>query len=378
MRKIVYSLAIMFALLPVSALAAQFKSEDSGQVNVAKTENPRNLYVAGETVSVDGNVAKDLVAAGNNITVSGNVENSLLAAGSILEVNGTIGSSARLVGNTITLNGKVKDDFLAGGSTITIGKDAEINGDLIIAGGFINIKGHVDGKVLITGGNVTISGKVDGNVDAKEINQLTIVDGAVIGGKLSYKSTKEAKIADGAKIVGGVSFDQSSAPSKKLMSSSVTASMLIYKILGILIFLLILIYLIPKFTGKFVEKAFSNVWSNLGLGFLTLVVAPIAFIILLILTLTIGFAFASLFFYISFIILSTVLAALLIGAGAYKMFKKEKGWRIDWATGLIGAIGVAVIWCLPIVGPFAIFVFFLISLGTLLRLFGEFVQNNRK
>ena len=92
MKKLFALLALSLFLVPSLALAAEFKTTDV----VAKTENPKNLYVASDIVTVDANTEGDLNAAGGTVIVNGNVENSANLAGGTIFLKGNVGQNARI------------------------------------------------------------------------------------------------------------------------------------------------------------------------------------------------------------------------------------------------------------------------------------------
>lgn len=74
------------------------------------------------------------------------------------------------------------------GGNVTIEKDAIVNGDIIIFGGNLEIEGEVNGDIALIGGNVTISGETKGDV-------------VLVGGQAEL--TKTARINGNVAMVGG-------------------------------------------------------------------------------------------------------------------------------------------------------------------------------
>lgn len=379
MKKLLFSLGLVLLLVPAAALAAEFKSSQNGSVGIGATESAKNLYIAGQTVSIEGNVSKDLVAAGSAVAVNGDVDNSALVLGSTVSVKGNVGENLRVAGSDVTVSGNVGGDALLAGSNVTISDGTVISGDLLAAASTLTIAGDVDGNLTGTGSSVVISGKIKGDVDLKNVTNLTIGSSTVISGKLTYSSSNQAIIDRNAVITGGVDYQTVSTSTKTLpMSDAWSGTFTLVKILGSFIFLLILIYLLPKSTRKFVEAASSDLWSSLGWGFLILIIVPIVSIILISLVVPASAAFFLIIAYVLAIILSCVMMSLLAGSALYKILKKEKDFRLDWLTALLGVGVIAVLSEVPLIGSLVVFVMFLISFGTLARLTGQYIEYNRK
>ena len=379
MKKLLFTLALVLLLAPAAVLAAEFRLSNNGPVNLAATEQAKNLYSAGQIVTVDGNVTGDLVAAGNTIAVNGNVSSSVLAVGSVVSVKGNVGQNLRVAGSDVTVSGNVGGDALVAGSNVTISGGTVISGDLLAAASTLTIAGDVDGNIIGTGSTVIISGKIKGNVEIKNVTNLTISSSAIISGKLTYSSPTQANIDRNAVITGGVDYRSISTSTKTFpMTGAWGGALTLTKIFGSFTFLLLLIYLLPKSTRKFVETASSDPWSSLGWGFLILIILPIASIVLLSLIVTAGIAFALIFAYIVAIILSCVMASLLIGSTLHKALKKEKEFRIDWLTALFGVAVAALLYEVPVLGALFVFLAFFISFGTFARLAGQYIKSNRK
>src|SRR4030043_2030387 len=86
-------LLTFFISAPV--LAADLRSEDT--ITVASGEVvDDDLYVAGNTIIIDGTVNGDLWAFGSTITVNGEIKGSIVAVGQTVSINGNVAHAARL------------------------------------------------------------------------------------------------------------------------------------------------------------------------------------------------------------------------------------------------------------------------------------------
>lgn len=114
------------------------------------------------------------------------------------------GGDVVLFGQNYTLE---SDETLDGslavfGGNATIEEDASVNGDIALFGGNLTIDGDVNGNIALFGGNLTISGKVDGDIvvggGQVSLTETAVVDGdiATIGGQVTQEP--------GAQITGEI------------------------------------------------------------------------------------------------------------------------------------------------------------------------------
>lgn len=368
-QKLASFLGLVILFLPTAALAADYRANEGSAV-LSKNENVKNYYTAGKNVEIEGYIQKDLIAVGSTITINGNIGDDIIAAGQNIEIKGNAGGSVRIVGDELDIAGKVDDDLMAAGNKISIQNTAIINDDLDIAAKLFEFDGKMGGNIHGVAGEVIISGLIQGDVFLESVESLTIKNTAQIKGQLHYKSAKEANIENGAAI-GSVDFEKTFNKENLSESAKAKASAGIYKLIAALIGLAFLIYFFPTFTEKIVGSSFETIISKVGWGLLVLFVYPIISLILLVIPFTMPVGLALLLVYILLLILAGAFSALFLGNLFFRIVRKDKkSILLDWQSALIGALIAVVIGMIPIIGPFAIFVIFLISLGTL-SLYGK-------
>jgi len=361
MKKILLSIACALVLIPSAAFAAEFRASKSGDEAVGATENVKNLYVAGTTVNSEARAKGDLVAAGQNLNINGSVEHSLLACGSNVNVGASVGTTARVMGGTVVFSGKTAEDLTAAGGTLSLMKDSEVAGDLMIAGGQLSLSGKVLGDAWIAGSTVTINGQINGDVVVRGAEQLTISKSAVINGNLKYYSSNTAVVEDGAVIKGATDYIKISQPSK-YQKNGVMKMMMgmfsFYALIMTFLVLLALVYLFPKLSKSFVESSLKQFWPNLGWGFLTAIVAPIATLILLF---TITGAKILGMVYMTALMLAVT--AVPVFAGVLIMLWIKKKYQIDWLSVLVGIVATYILLFIPVIGWLALVALTLVALG---------------
>ncbi|HRY60105.1 MAG TPA: hypothetical protein P5096_01870 [Patescibacteria group bacterium] len=379
MKKILFAVFLSLLLIPSIAFAADFKTPDeTGSVTVGKDDKVRNLYTAGSNVDIRNAVLGDLVTAGGNIDINANIEKGLLAAGGNVTLNNDVGQSARVAGGNVIVNGKVTEDLVAVGGTVKLSKDAGVFGDLVAAGSQVNIDGKVSGNARVIGEKIVINGEIAKDLQIDGVANLTIGDGAVIGGKLIYSSTKEATISPNAKIIGGIDFKKTEKQYKIYgMTTGMAVFSILLKLISLFLTLLLITYFSVKPTKSFVQKALSSPVSALVWGFISLIIIPVIFIALIFSAIGTNIGIICMLIYIALLILASILSSLLIGSLLTKQMNKTKEYPIDWKVCAIGAILTMILGLIPIVGWIIIFAFFLISFGQIIKSLSEKVKREK-
>lgn len=144
-------------------------------------------FRSGETIIIGRNevVEDDVFVAAETILVDGTIKGNLFAAGSSITVNGTVDGSVFAAAQTIVINGKVTGLVMGGGMSLTVGRQATIDRnavvgafavtgeagsvirrDLVIGAAQAQLRGEVGRDVKFAGSALEIDGRVGRNVDA--------------------------------------------------------------------------------------------------------------------------------------------------------------------------------------------------------------------
>lgn len=370
-----------FLFISNLAQAAEFRvaSKDSENITVAADEKMTNLYAAGNVLNIDADVAKSLYLGGNTITINGDVENDLKVGGNTILVRGNIGGSAHLAGSSVIIDGPVADDLFIGAGTVTIADTAKIGGDLYVGGGVVNLQAPVAGKVMIGGGQITINSAIAGDVKV-ESDELTLGDKATLQGNLKYRSPKELTMAENATVAGSIDYehmdgnvlpsDGSKVESKemsKIFGAFATGAWAL-KLVCALISSFIVFFLFGKMLKVMQKEVFAKFWSRAGLGFVLMIVVPVATIFLLISLIGIWLAGLNIMVFVLLSMLAKAMANIFFGLWIIKLFAK-KNVELTWKPVLVGALLLPTICMIPMIGGLVGFVFWLVALASLYQLF---------
>jgi hypothetical protein len=363
-------IAVLTLTLASPAYAAEFilaHEKNDQNVSVPASETHKNLYAAGANVDINGKILGDLFAAGGVVTINSSVEKDLNAAGGNLNINATVGNVARIAGGNISINSPIASDLLVAGGNVTISQKASVGGDLIAAGGNLNLDSEVKGRTDIHGGVVTINGKIDGDLTVTAGKSLIFGSNSVVTGKITYTGPNAAVVRDGAKV-GTIQFTKSEGRNAGHAFKAFFVLATLFKLLALLVAGFVFYYLLPGKISSVVERARTSPWGSLGVGFLTAVVTPILFVILMITLIGFYLGLILLFMYLLMLILASVLSLFYTGNLVYSWYRKSG--PTDLRRDLVlGAIIMMLITLVPFLGWLALAIVYLIALGALVTYF---------
>lgn len=360
---------ILFAVLPLVAQASVFQVGQA--VTIPKEQyEPQNMYLAGREVTVLTTAQKDLVAGGGDVIVNGPVYGSVLAAGGTVNVLQDVQGSVRVAGGQVAVSGHVGGDILAAGGTVTVLSGSVVSGDVIAMGGTVDIEGTVNGQVHVYGGTVTINGLVGGAATVKAMKALTFGEHAVMGGTLEYTAPKEATIASGAKLGDKVTFTSSGKEAQSIRTGfaaglfAVLGFLIIVKAIATAITALAAAWAFPKVAFALSNEFVEHFWKAVLTGFITLIVIPVACLVLALTAIGIYFALVLLLLYVLSLIVAGVTMCIFTGALLSKWIMKSL--TVDWKWILLGTLVVFLVWLVPFVGWIVDLVLFLAALGVVI------------
>lgn len=363
MKKITWFLALLFLFAAGGANAARFSAGDNVSVQSGETINT-NFYAGGGNVNVFGKINGDSFLAGGTVESSGNITDDLNVAGGNVRISGEIGDDLRAAGGTINVNGRIIGESMAAGGQVQFSESSVVNGELIVAGGSVILNGNVRGNVRGNADKLEINGNFGGNINVVA-GELVVGNNAVVSGTLSYKAPVESNIPASAKI-GSVNFTQIEPRQKEVKGLAALIGIFWFVKLLSVILTALLIYAIFRRGSTFVVlRAARSFWVSILIGFITLIVLPIAMILVAVTVLGIPISFTALLIYLLFILLARIGAGVLLGTMLFKLFRRGSDYRFDWVTIVVGIVVMSLIGIIPFVGWLVSFIFFLAFFGQL-------------
>lgn len=377
MKRIIVSFLLIPAILLLSILSFSnyVYAEDNSLPNVTLFKNEvinHDYFAAGKTVNISGTVNGDAYIAGGNVTFDGVVNGDLLVAGGNVTILGKVTGDVRTAGGNIIFSSDVGRNATILGGSISMSETGWVMGSLVSAGGNVSINSPVGKEINVAAGQVILGNRTDGNVNAYTGN-LSLSPNAHIKGDLNYWSDKEIQINSEASISGTTNYHYAQTPQYKEKEAKeigdtgnllgiVTTGALIFYLYSFVVSLivgLLIIRLLPIFTADTVKTLETHPWTSLGIGFLTVTLFPITFIILLVTIVGIPIAFVLLMALILLWLISGTFVALFVGTKLLNYFRKEassKGWSLFTGLLILGILSL-----IPIINFFT---------GTLTMFFG--------
>jgi cytoskeletal protein CcmA (bactofilin family) len=149
-------------------------------------------YVAANRVLVRGTIDGDLFAlAGQDVSIEGEVTGSVTALASEVSVSGIIGGSLRVTSPSVQISGQVSGDVVAVAFGIELVPGGQVGADLVMWAWNAGSHGSVSEDVEGSQRRLELSGDVTGNVRVSA-DRLSIVDDLRVGGDLTYRSNNGA------------------------------------------------------------------------------------------------------------------------------------------------------------------------------------------
>ena len=318
-------------LLGWTTAAAALETRTGDMVNVRAGDIHGPLFVSGNNLSVDANVDGDVFAAGSSININGNVTGDVIAAGNTILINGTVNGDIRTAGNNIDISGPVGGSITGAANSITLRDSSQVTRDVMMFGNSVTLRGPVQGQVMGSSNQFYLQGPVGGDVKIWDVQNLVIGPAAAVKGSISYRSAKPAQI-DPAAQIGAINQLAPPVPPQTRMPDQIPYAVgwtgtIIMVIAGFLIWGIFYL-LFPQLFPRSGQGGYGSFLAKLGWGFLTLLVVPLAVIMIFITVVGIPLALLLLFIYILVLCLAKILAADYL----VRILAERNGWNTKGAV----------------------------------------------
>jgi hypothetical protein len=338
-----------------------------------------DYFASGDTVTILGTINGDAYVAGGTIFFDGTVNGDIIAAGGTITIRGTA-QNVRVAGGTIMVDGTIERNLTVTGGTITISDGTQLAGSLVAGGGTITVSSPIGKGATIGGGTVTIAEAINGNVFAG-VGELILAPQAQVSGDLTYASKEEARISEGATVSGKLTHTIPDKPKREdaqetfLGLGQVALFFKLFNAVSMLIIGLLLIGLAPVFVKRVADGIVAKPWQSLGVGIVTLILAPIVFVILLLTIIGIPLAFIFLTLYLITLCFAKLFVIYLLGERIGRTLHPKLHIMLMF---LIGLVIYEIITFIPIVGWLVELAALVFGLGSLLIQKKELYSSLRK
>jgi hypothetical protein len=319
-----------------------------------------DLVIAGRSVNVQSEIKGDLAAAGSNVTTTEPVRGYLMVAGSNVNILGSVGNDLWAAGANVTVNAPVADNAMLAGRTVILQPEAIVKGDASIAGMSVDLLGRVERNLKLTAAKASFASEIGGSVDA-HVRSLKLMPGAIIHGDLRVYGPNPPEISPEAKVLGSVDYQQEIVRRWSLMN---VLGQWFFMFLALSILGAATIVLSTKWAQRIADKITRYPWPSLLTGFLGMILIPL--ICLLLAMTIIGIPLALVFFalYVVALLLSGVFVSYLVGGWLLNRMKRQES--SPYIRLILGALVIALLASLPLIGWGFQLVILMTGLGALL------------
>ncbi|HZS00307.1 MAG TPA: hypothetical protein VFE37_16455 [Chloroflexota bacterium] len=370
--------ALLFLLAGVGAAtptarAMEFRNGDTVTVPAGTTIDD-DLFAAGQTVTIAGQVNGEVFAFGQTVSVTGAIQRDLIAAGQQVTVDGTVGGDLRAAGQQVTVNGRVDGNATTAGQTVLVSRQGAIGGSLLGAMQTLNLLGPVERNVTVGAETVALGSTVGRNLTA-HVGVITADPGARVDGRLDYTSPQESAIPASV-AAGGVQFHPQERPERAQERPRENPFGGLFGFFGLvwlagsIILGVLLVHYLPRLAEGTAAQVQEHPLPSFGLGILALFVVPAALFFIAITLIGLPIAFLGGLAYLAGLYLGWLLLGLALGAWLVTLVRRWRGETpaVDprWLV-VLGLVVLYVVTHLPFIGGLVWFVALCLGLGALLR-----------
>jgi cytoskeletal protein CcmA (bactofilin family) len=311
---LVAGLALGFAL-PSTARAAERRKGAVVTVKPGETVDA-SLLANGDIISIDGTVNGDSVNFGRSVSVKGDVKGDLVCFCQSLEVNGTVEGNVYAFSQTVNVTGHVNRTLLGWIQTLHIEPGGEA-GDIIAGAAGLRIRGKVDRDVTAFAGAIEIAGQIGRDLQAYA-GHLNLLAPARVGGNLDARvhSRDRVHIEPGATVMGKTNYHFPRPPESRYAHFHFYFWQAVW-LAAALVTGLLLNWLVPTLFRYSPDRS-GGITTDALIGFLVLVVTPIAVVICALTLVGLPIAVATLFLWLTGLYIAKIVVASLIGRSLIK------------------------------------------------------------
>ncbi len=345
-------LLLIFLATPEIASALEFRDDEDTHIGASETVS-ETLVCTGDVVTVDGTIDGDLFVAAERFTLRGTVTGNLFIFAGEVEVAGIVEGTIIGIGERIGLSARVDGAVMLAGDRVTIMDEARLGRDVTVFGEGVRIAGQAARDVTFAGDWIEVRAEIARDLHVLAADRIELLDGARVGrdvrGRLTGRSA-EIEQASESIVAGEVMVTKESLIHDHYLAHYKKPSfylMLLVAAAGAFLFGLLIYVLDPRFFEADPPDARGFVRS-LGLGFVVLLSAPVAILLIGMTVVGIPVAVLGLFFLISAVYTSYVIVAGLVGQAV--LAPSGPGLGSFAPSLLVGVLILGAIAALPFIG----------------------------
>ena len=321
-------------------------------------DSASNKFFSSNNINETLDAQSDVYAVGNNLRFNGIVKADLLVAGNNIDIQTeSIGGSIRAAGATITIDSNVERNITVAGASVDIKSGTKAKG-IYISSGDVNFEGEAE-DLMINGNVVTINGIVTNNVKVN-CTKLIIGEKAKVIGNFKVKSEEDMEVL-GDFNTNNITFEKINYDKNETrLLGKINILGKFARIITAIILAVLITLLCNKYNNKAVERFEYRPWMPFIIGFATLVILPMAAILLCITIVGIPISIISFIIYGLLIYLAPIFTSVILGKVVLKNMN-------PYLSAIIFTLIVKMLLFTPYIGGVIIFACILLSLGIFIQ-----------
>jgi len=362
---------LLIVCMAAPAGAVEVKSGDMVTVPEGKIQGP--LVVSGKNIIINADVDGDVFAAGETVTVNGSINGDVLAAARNIIINGSVKGDVRCAAADADIKGEVGQSLTALVGKLRQFEGSRVNQDVLALAKEVSISGTVGRQVLGSAQTVYLNGPVGGDTRFWAVDALNVGPGSRIAGNLIYGSPSQGTISPEARIGGSTQWEQLEPVEKPRRQEGISwLGQLVWFAAGVTVWgVMYLVF--PGIWFGLSRIILQKPLPALGWGVMTLLLAPLASLLLLITVIGIPLS----------LILAMVYGALIyagkiiVGDAVGRYLAGRLGWenRIhEIFPFMIGYAGLILLGNIPVAGFFTSVVAICLAMGAVFLSIGHWRQ----
>ncbi|MFM1654946.1 polymer-forming cytoskeletal protein [Brevibacillus sp. B_LB10_24] len=361
MKKFIWAISLLLMLFTFSTSVFAFSAINQDTYVLMRSETHQgDLMITGKRAVIEGTVEGDVYVFAESVQILGTVQGDVIAFTGDTLINGTVEGNVRAFTQRLTVNGTIGRNITVGSANLFIPDQANIKGSVYAFTDTVDLFGTIEKEFNGWVHNLRITGTIGKGISALRADNIKMESSAAINGDLVYTSPQKALIEPGAKLAGQEKFTQYQP--KKESGFNIPIVSLLVSLLSTLLLWLIIRYLFPTALLRIQQGMDTNIGSQLGVGALLLIGAPLFAIVLMVTLVGIPVAIAlalslGLLLYVS---------KIFVGCWAGMRLARQFRWRLHpLAAELIGILGIFILLQVPFLGWVFAIVIWMIFLGSL-------------
>ncbi len=316
----------------------------------------------------------DVMGMGEEVTVTGTVQDNAFLMGQDVLTSAPLGGDLFAGGETITIDEPIAGDLYALGAEVVLGPRASVGGDVYGLSGELRLEGPVGGSVHVGAGRVELASTIGGDVELR-IGELVIEPGARIDGDLDYIAPRPFDVD--SIVAGTVTFTEDTdmdagfsgfepEPPTALEAVMAWTGWRIWDYLSKLLVGAVFIALGGVAAARVSQTLREAPAESLGIGFLTLIVLPVASVLCIATVIPMSLGFLGLLTWGVLLFLGQIVTAQWLGELIFGAARPESA-PTPYAALAVGLVPVSILFGVPWLAFLAVLTASLLGMGAVVK-----------